>query len=155
LRTGSAALRTVTALVDHVVRPALEEAGVPGAAVGLVRGEDRSGAYALASLPDLVPLVILRGSGPTTAQLARHAAAHGVQVLAHAEGGGVLYLDRSADAARSSALIGASLDRLGVCNRLNLLLVHRDVADRLAAIAAQLDELGITLYGTERAGTFV
>jgi glutamate-5-semialdehyde dehydrogenase len=142
-------------LVDEVVRPALESVGVPGAAVGLVRGEDRAGALALASLPDLVPLVILRGSGPVTAELARHAAGHGVQVLAHAEGGGVLYLDRAADEAKSVALIAASLDRLGVCNRLNLLLLHRDVADRLGAVAQQLDDLGITLHGTERARALV
>ena len=37
LRTGGAALRTVTALVDDVLRPALEQAGLPPGAVGLVR----------------------------------------------------------------------------------------------------------------------
>ena len=37
LRTGGAALRTVTVLVDEVLRPALEEAGLPPEAVGLVR----------------------------------------------------------------------------------------------------------------------
>jgi glutamate-5-semialdehyde dehydrogenase len=151
LRTGSAALRTVTAIVDRVVRPALEEAGLAGAAVGLVRGEDRAGALALASLPELVPLVILRGSGPVTAELARHAAAHGVQTLAHAEGGGVLYVDVSADPAKTEALVAASLDRLGVCNRLNLLLVHRGVADRVPGLVAQLTGLGIAVHGTARA----
>jgi len=90
LRTGSAALRTVTVLVDEVLRPALERAGLPPAAVGLVRSPDREGARALVSLPGLVPLVILRGSGPSTAELARLAAQNGVRTLAHAEGGGVL-----------------------------------------------------------------
>jgi glutamate-5-semialdehyde dehydrogenase len=151
LRTGRAALGTVTAIVDHVVRPALEEAGLPGSAVGLVRHPDREGAFALASMPDLVPLVVLRGSGPTTAVLARHAAEHGVHVLAHAEGGGVLYLDRAADPEHTSLLLRASLDRLGVCNRLNLLLVHREIADRLPAIVQELGELGLTAYGTEHA----
>src|SRR5262245_17655935 len=85
LRTGGAALRTVTALVDDVLRPALEEAGLPPGAVGLVRSPDREGARALVSLPRLIPLVILRGSGETTAALARRAAEHGVRTLAHAE----------------------------------------------------------------------
>src|SRR5581483_243305 len=116
---------------------------------------DRSGAYALASLPELVPLVILRGSGPTTAELARHAAAHGVAALAHAQGGGVLYVDRSADAAATLALVEASLDRLGVCNRLNLLLVHTEIADRLPAIVDRLTELRLTVHGTERAAAIV
>jgi glutamate-5-semialdehyde dehydrogenase len=154
LRTGAAALGTVTALVDHVIRPALEQAGLPGAAVGLVRHPGREGALALTSMPDVIPLVVVRGSGPTTAALARHAAEHGVQVLAHAEGGGVLYLDSAADPERTSSLLQASLDRLGVCNRLNLLLVHRSIADRLPAVVEQLSELGLVAYGTETARRF-
>ena len=96
LRTGGAALRTVTALVDDVLRPALEGAGLPPAAVGLVRSADREGARVLVSMPSLVPLVILRGSGPSTAELARLAAQNGVRTLAHAEGGGVLYVHAAA-----------------------------------------------------------
>src|SRR4051812_6591130 len=125
LRTGGAALRTVTAIVDEVLRPALEGAGLPPGAVGLVRSADHEGTRALVTLPKLVPLVILRGSGPTTAALAKLAAEHCVRTLAHAEGGGVLYVHAAADDAKAVALIDASLDRLGVCNRLNLLLVDR------------------------------
>lgn len=126
LRTGGAALRSVTALVEHVLRPALVDAGLPPEAVAVVSSPSRDGAAALVSLPRLVPLVILRGSGRSTAELAREAAAHGVQTLAHAEGGGVLYVDAHADPARTETIVRASLDRLGVCNRLNVLLVHRD-----------------------------
>ena len=125
LRTGGAALRTVTALVDDVLRPALARAGLPRGAVGLVRSAEHDGARELVSFPKLVPLVILRGSGPTTAALARLAAEHGVRTLAHAEGGGVLYVHAAADEEKALALIESSLDRLGVCNRLNLLLVDR------------------------------
>jgi glutamate-5-semialdehyde dehydrogenase len=136
LRTGGAALRTVTALVDDVLRPGLELAGLPPSAIGLVRTADREGARALVSLPRLVPLVILRGSGATTAALARLAAEHGVRTLAHAEGGGVLYLHEDADHDKARALIRASLDRLGVCNRLNLLVVDRNAA-ALSALARE------------------
>ena len=87
LRTGGAALGTVTVLVDDVLRPALAESGLPPGAVGLVRSADREGARLLVSLPRLIPLVILRGSGDTTAALARLAAQNGVRTLAHAEGG--------------------------------------------------------------------
>jgi glutamate-5-semialdehyde dehydrogenase len=88
-----------------------------------------------------VPLVILRGSGETTAALARLAAENGVRTLAHAEGGGVLYVHPAADPAKSEALVRDSLDRLGVCNRLNLLLVE-DVA-HLPALRVVLEELGV------------
>ena len=120
LRTGGAALRTVTVLVDEVLRPALEEAGLPPAAVGLVRTPDREGARGARHPAALIPLVILRGSGATTAALTRLAAEHGVRTLAHAEGGGVLYVHAGPTGRRRSRSREASLDRLGVCNRLNL-----------------------------------
>jgi glutamate-5-semialdehyde dehydrogenase len=85
-----------------------------------------------------LPLVILRGSGETTAALAREAAAHGVRTLAHAEGGGVLYVGAAADPAKAEALVAASLDRLGVCNRLNLLLVDRSSSLRFDDVLARL-----------------
>jgi glutamate-5-semialdehyde dehydrogenase len=134
LRTGSAALRTVTALVDDVLRPALESAGLPPGAVGLVRSPEREGARLLVSLPRLIPLVILRGSGESTAALARLAAENGVRTLAHAEGGGVLYVHGSASREKALALAEASLDRLGVCNRLNLALVDREAEDVVPAL---------------------
>jgi len=151
LRTGGAALGTVTLLVDEVLRPALADAGAPPEAVGLVREASRDGAVALVSLPRVIPLVILRGSGETTRSLARVAALEGVRVLAHAEGGGVLYVDSEADSAMTLRLIEASLDRLGVCNRLNLLLVHEDATEGLDGQLELLARLGITAYGTLRA----
>jgi glutamate-5-semialdehyde dehydrogenase len=209
LRTGGAALRTVTALVDEVLRPALEHAGLPPDAVGLVRSPERDGAHVLVSLPHVLPLVILRGSGATTAELAREAAQHGVRTLAHAEGGGVLYIGAAADASAAEALVGlpaliplvilrgsgestrllaaqaarhgvrtlahaggggvlyldraadpalarqvitASLDRLGVCNRLNLLLVDRAAEEQLPGLILLLDRLGIAVREPERLG---
>ena len=156
LRTGGAALGTVTALVDEVLRPALADAGLPPETVGLVRSPDREGARVLVSLPRLVPLVILRGSGETTATLARQAAENGVRTLAHAEGGGVLYVAASADPDKVEAIVEASLDRLGVCNRLNLLLVDEAAAaDVLGQVLPLLARLGIEPRGTERARTHV
>jgi glutamate-5-semialdehyde dehydrogenase len=152
LRTGGAALRTVTVLVDEVLRPALEGAGLPAAAVGLVRSPEREGARVLVSLPGVLPLVILRGSGETTAVLEREAAQHGVRTLAHSEGGGVLYIGAAADPAMGERLVEASLDRLGVCNRLNLLLVDRAAEEQLPALRAVLDRLGITVRDPERVG---
>ena len=151
LRTGGAALRTVTVLVDDVLRPALEAAGLPPGAVGLVRSPDREGARVLVTMPERIPLVILRGSGPTTAELARLAAENGVRTLAHAEGGGVLYLHADADRDRALAMTRATLDRLGVCNRLNLALVDRRTVSILPDLLAVFRERGLEVRGTERA----
>jgi glutamate-5-semialdehyde dehydrogenase len=144
LRTGGAALRSASELIDRVVRPAYAAAGLDPEAIELVRTADREAARALVSLPDLIPLVILRGSGETTAALARRAAEHGVRTLAHAEGGGVLYVDDAADAGVALRLIGESLDRLGVCNRLNLLLIARSRWDELLpSVTDRLGQLGV------------
>ena len=144
LRTGAAALRTASLLADRVIAPALEGAGLPGDAVQLVRVPDREAAHALVSLPHLIPLVIVRGSGPVTADLAATGARHGVRTLAHADGGGVLYVDPGADEALALDLMERSLDRLGVCNRLNLLLVDRSLWDAFVPRATELlDRLGI------------
>ena len=151
LRTGGAALRTVTTLVDDVLRPALEHAGLPQSSVGLVRSHDREGARVLVTMPDAIRLVILRGSGETTASLARLAAEHGVRTLAHAEGGGVLYLHGSAEPEKALAIAEASLDRLGVCNRLNLCLVDRAATSLLPDLATLFARLGLVTRGTERA----
>jgi len=96
--------------------------------------------------------VILRGSGETTAVLEREAAQHGVRTLAHSEGGGVLYIGAAADPAMGERLVEASLDRLGVCNRLNLLLVDRAAEAQLPALLAVLDRIGITVREPQRIG---
>jgi glutamate-5-semialdehyde dehydrogenase len=148
LRTGAAALRTVTVLVDDVLRPALDAAGIPPGAIGLVRSSSRDGARVLVSMPEHIPLVILRGSGQTTAALGKLAAEHGVRTLAHAHGGGVLYVHRSAERDRVLALIETSLDRLGVCNRLNLVLVDRDAMPLAPAIIDSLRHRGLEIRAT-------
>jgi glutamate-5-semialdehyde dehydrogenase len=145
LRTGSAALRSAIALADEVIAPALKTAGLDAAAVQLVRVPGQAAAYAIVREAKLIPLVILRGSGDSTRALAAEGAAHGVRTLAHADGGGVLYLHSSAERVPASTLIASSLDRLGVCNRLNLLLVDTQLWDAwLPDITEQLAGLGIT-----------
>src|SRR5256714_7138237 len=77
LRTGGAALRSALACLDLAIGPGLEAAGLPRDAIQIVRTPDRAAAEALVSVPDLVRLVILRRSGPTTAHLAHIGARHG------------------------------------------------------------------------------
>jgi hypothetical protein len=88
LRTGSAAIGSAAALLDEVIAPALAASGLDPAAIQLVRLPGRDTARALVAQPDLVPLVILRGSGDSTRELTAEAARHGVRTLAHADGGG-------------------------------------------------------------------
>lgn len=143
LRTGAAALASAAALFDEAISPALEHAGISPGALRLVRTADHAAATELVSQPGLISLVILRGSGESTRELAAAAARCGVRTLAHADGGGVLYLDGAAEPAEATRLITESLDRLGVCNRLNLLLICAASWDEMLPVArralAELD----------------
>jgi len=144
LRTGSAAIRSAVALADEVIAPALAATGLDPAMIQLVRVPGQASARALVSQPGLIPLVILRGSGDSTRALAAEAARRGVRTMAHADGGAVLFIDEAADAALAERLIETSLDRLGVCNRLNLLLIHpARWDDLLPGIARLLSRLGV------------
>jgi glutamate-5-semialdehyde dehydrogenase len=146
LRTGSSAITSAAVLLDEVVGPAMAESGLDPGAIQLLRVPGRDTAVALVRQPRLIPLVILRGSGDSTRALAHEAALHGVRTLAHADGGAVIFVDRSADDELALRLIERSLDRLGVCNRLNLLLVHRAVwAQTVPAVTALADRLGIAV----------
>ncbi|MDQ3887524.1 MAG: gamma-glutamyl phosphate reductase, partial [Actinomycetota bacterium] len=145
LRTGSAALRSAICLMDEVITPALATTGLDPAAMQLVRSAARDAAYALVRQPQRIPLVILRGSGTSTRLLSQEAAKCGVRTLAHADGGAVIYLDRACNPKTASRIIETSLDRLGVCNRLNLLLVCEDVWDKLhPTVLDLLESLGMT-----------
>src|SRR5271165_1176337 len=144
LRTGSAAIRSAVALADQVIAPALSQAGLDPAMIQLIRAPGQDSARALVRQPGLIPLVILRGSGDSTRSLAADAARHGVRTMAHADGGAVLYLDAAAETAMAETLVEAGLDRLGVCNRLNLLLVHPARWNELVPLLVKLlDRLGI------------
>ncbi len=144
LRTGGAALRSAEALLDHVVAPALAAHGLDPDAIQLLRTADRAAARALVAQPRLIPLVILRGSGESTRELALAAATHGVRTLQHADGGAVLFVHAAADPDRAVELLRTSLDRLGVCNRLNLLLLDSAAYDELSALLLPvLAELGV------------
>jgi glutamate-5-semialdehyde dehydrogenase len=146
LRTGSAAIGSALALHEHVIAPALEEAGLDAGAVQIVGEPGHDYATALVRQPGLIRLVILRGSGATTASLGAEAARNGVRTLAHAEGGGVLYIDRAADPDTARRLIRQGTDRLGVCNRVNLVLVADAVADEFEPVVrAELGDLGIAV----------
>ena len=145
LRTGAAALASAAALMDQVIGPALEQAGLGRGALQLVRTADHAAAAELVHQPGLIPLVILRGSGQSTRELAADAARHGVRTLAHADGGGVLYLHGDAEPVEATRLITESLDRLGVCNRLNLLLIRSASWDELLPVALRaLEKLEVT-----------
>jgi glutamate-5-semialdehyde dehydrogenase len=148
LRGSSYAERSNGALAA-LVREAVAESGLPEGAVELLSG-DRSELEQLATAEGLVDLVIPRGGEGLKEALKAVAT---VPVMYAAAGNCHVYVHEDADleAARRIAF-NAKVDRPGVCNAAETLLVNVRVADRfLPLIAADLHEAGVELVGDERA----
>ncbi len=148
LRGGSEALHSNTAIAA-VLREALQAHGVPAAALTLVEDLSRAAMIELLQLSDIVDLAIPRGGEGLIRFVAEHAR---VPVIKHYKGVCHLYVDRAADLALAlNLLIDGKTSRPGVCNALETLLVHGDVADEfLPVAAAALQRRGVELRGCTR-----
>lgn len=122
-RIGGDALATAAAIMEHAVAPALQQAGLPEAAVQLVASRAHAAGWALFA-DQRLSLAIARGSGAAVAQLGAVARQHGVPVSLHGTGGAWMVAAESADLDRFVASVRHSLDRK-VCNTLNVCCIVR------------------------------
>jgi len=153
LRGGSEAIHSNTAIAA-ALRSALEAHGIPAAALTLVEDLRRETMIELLQLSDIVDLAIPRGGEGLIRFVAEHAR---VPVIKHYKGVCHLYVDRAADPALAlNLLIDGKTTRPGVCNALETLLVHRDIAAAfLPAVTASLQQHGVQLRGCERSRALV
>lgn len=147
LRGGSEAIHSNTAIAA-ALKSALEAHGVPAAALTLVEDLHRETMVELLQLVDIVDLAIPRGGEGLIRFVAEHAR---VPVIKHYKGVCHLYVDRAADPDLAlNLLIDGKTSRPGVCNALETLLVHRDVAASFLPRAAQaLRQRGVELRGDD------
>jgi glutamate-5-semialdehyde dehydrogenase len=143
LRPGSDALRSSLALAEAFAE-GLARAGLPAAAVQVVPTPDREATYELLALDDLIDLAIPRGGKSLIKAVAERAR---VPVLKHYEGICHLFLDQSAPREQAVALaLNGKVQRPGVCNALECLLVHRAAAAKLLPpVGRALAEAGVEL----------
>ena len=148
LRGGSEAIHSNTAIAA-ALHGALCAHGLPEATVTLVEDLRRETMVELLQLTDIVDLAIPRGGEGLIRFVAEHAR---VPVIKHYKGVCHLYVDRTADPDLAlNLLVDGKTSRPGVCNALETLLVHRDVADTFLPQAARtLRERGVELRGDER-----
>jgi len=153
LRGGSEAIHSNTAIAA-ALKSALEAHGVPTAAVTLVDDLRRETMVELLQLVDIVDLAIPRGGEGLIRFVAEHAR---VPVIKHYKGVCHLYVDCAADLDLAlDLLLDGKTSRPGVCNALETLLVHRDVAEAFLPRATQaLCERGVELRGDERSRALV
>ena len=145
LRGGSEAIHSNTAIAA-ALKSALEAHGVPTAALTLVEDLRRETMVELLQFVDIVDLAIPRGGEGLIRFVAEHAR---VPVIKHYKGVCHLYVDRAADLELAlGLLVDGKVSRPGVCNALETLLVHREVAAAfLPRAALALRERGVELRG--------
>ncbi|MBE2291765.1 MAG: glutamate-5-semialdehyde dehydrogenase, partial [Xanthomonadaceae bacterium] len=125
LRGGSEAIHSNTAIAAALKR-ALRAAGLDEAVLTLVADLRRETMLELLQLADIVDLAIPRGGEGLIRFVAEHAR---VPVIKHYKGVCHLYVDRAADLGLAQRLLlDGKASRPGVCNALETLLVHADVA---------------------------
>jgi glutamate-5-semialdehyde dehydrogenase len=153
LRGGSEAARSNAALADVIGR-GLEAAGLPREVVQVVRSTDRDAVRALVQQSGLVDLAIPRGGEALIRFVTENAR---VPVVQHYKGVCHLYLDAGADPAEAARIaVNAKMQRPGVCNALECLLVDaRDAERLLPPVAAALVAAGCEIRGDERTRALV
>ncbi|MBS2019427.1 MAG: glutamate-5-semialdehyde dehydrogenase [Deltaproteobacteria bacterium] len=153
LRGGSEAART-NAVLAEIAQAALESSGLPRAAIQVVPFTDRDAVRALVQQTELVDLAIPRGGEALIRFVTENAR---VPVVQHYKGVCHLYLDAGADPAEAARIcVNAKLQRPGVCNALECLLVDAEVAGAILPVVAKaLLDGGCELRGDARARAIV
>jgi len=148
LRGGSAAKHSNRILAE-VVQGAVIEAGLPKEAVAFL-GTDRRELDELIEQRDTVDLVIPRGGEELKLYLQERSK---VPVIYAAGGNCHVYVDAAADLDKALRIVvNAKVQRPGVCNAAETLLVHRDVAEVfLPKVAEELHRKGVELYADKTA----
>ncbi len=148
LRGSSNALASNRVLVS-VMREALSAAGLPADAVQLVDSPDRELVTELLSARGRIDLVIPRGGASLIQHVVENAK---VPVIETGTGNCHVFVDASADLETAKNIIlNAKVQRPGVCNSAETLLVHEKVAEAFLPEALQaLEDAGVTLYADER-----
>jgi len=149
LRGGREAIHSSSALA-RVVHEAATKAGVPDGAVQFIENTDRALVNHMLTMSDVIDLIIPRG-GANLIRFVKETAA--MPVVAGGIGVCHTYVDRSADIDKAVAIaFNAKVQRPTVCNALDTLLVHSDVAKRyLPLIAAEWAKAGVEIHCDERA----
>src|SRR5215213_2649473 len=146
---GSSSATHSNAVLAAIASEAATAAGVPEGAIGLVAGGGREELAELATQDGVVDLIFPRGGEGLKAALKAVAT---VPVIYAASGNCHVYVDASADLYAAEAIIlNAKVQRPGVCNAAETLLVHADVAAEFLPRALRtLHTVGVELRGDER-----
>jgi glutamate-5-semialdehyde dehydrogenase len=148
LRGGREALES-NGVIAAILAKGLEKAGLPPEALGFIDVADRDAVEALITLDRYVDLIVPRGGEAFVRMVTERAT---IPILKHDKGLCHVYVDAGADLAMAADIaFNAKAQRPGVCNAMETLLVHEDVAAAfLPAAGARLRAAGVELRGCPR-----
>jgi len=148
LRGGKESLRTNLA-IHRAIADAVKNRGLPADAVQMVESPDRDLLASLLREDRLIDLVVPRGGEGLIRAVAEQST---IPVIKHYKGVCHVYVDDLADLAMAAEIcFNAKVQRPGVCNAMETMLVHKNVAARfLPRICKRLAEAGVELRGCER-----
>ena len=148
LRGGSEAIHSNLCLAE-ILRTSLEACNLPADAVQLMPTVEREAVVEMLKLEDCIDVMIPRGGEELIRFVAEHAR---MPVLKHYKGVCHTYVDAEADLDMAVTLcLNAKVQRPGVCNAMETLLVHRDVAaEFIPKVAAALRNACVELRGCDR-----
>jgi glutamate-5-semialdehyde dehydrogenase len=148
LRGGSEAFYSNQALAQ-IIQGALKSAELPQAAVQVVPVTEREAVLALLKQEKFVDLIIPRGGEGLIRFVVQHSK---IPVLKHYKGVCHIYVDDEADFEMAREIcFNAKVQRPGVCNAMETLLVHRAAAEAfLPEMAQRLAEAGVEIRGCDQ-----
>jgi glutamate-5-semialdehyde dehydrogenase len=148
LRGGKEAIHSNAAIAKALSAGAVH-AGLSADIVQLVPFTDREGVRLLAQMDRYLDVIVPRGGHALIEAVVEHAR---MPVIKHYHGVCHVYVDQAADLAMAEKIaVNAKCQRPGVCNAMETLLVHRDVAGEfLPSVAKALRDRGVELRGDKR-----
>jgi glutamate-5-semialdehyde dehydrogenase len=149
LRGGKETIRSNKALVK-VIQKAAYRAGIPEGAVQFIDNTDHALVERMLKLKQYIDLVIPRGGAGLIKYVAETA---NMPVVTGGIGVCHTYIDKSADIQKAVAIVyNAKVQRPTVCNALDSVIVHKDIATRyLPLMAEELNKGGVEMHCDERA----
>ena len=148
LKGGKEAINSNLCL-GAIMRKAISQAGLPEDAVQVVESTDRETTTELMKLNGYIDVIIPRGSANLIQAVVKNAT---VPVIETGAGNCHVYVDASAELDMAVEITdNAKTQRPSVCNAIESLLVHKDIAESfLPAIAERFKEHSVTIYGCEK-----
>ena len=148
LRGGSAAENTNKVLVD-IIQAGLRKASLPSELVQTIDQFGREGAQQMMQARGLIDVLIPRGSANLIQTVVNESK---VPVIETGDGVVHIYVDSEVDhSIVAPIVVNSKAQRPSVCNSLETLLIHKDVAKSLLPeIAKSLKDAGVTIHGCEK-----